>query len=49
MEHLRGLVEKDVSGSGCRVTFTGMEYTDGRVEENIMENGKRINKKVTDI
>ena len=43
------LVEADTSGSGCRMTCTGMEYTDGQMEEYIMDSGKRITRMVTDI
>jgi hypothetical protein len=49
MEHLRLLMETDISASGCRISCTGMEYTDGLMEQSIMDSGKSINKKVTDI
>ncbi len=49
MEQRCGLVEADTSGSGCRVTCTGMEYTDGQMEESIMDSGNRITRMVTDI
>ena len=49
MEHLRQLMETDSSGSKCRVSDTGMEYTDGQMEEYIMDNTKRIKRMVTDI
>jgi hypothetical protein len=49
MEHLSGLVEADTSGSGCRVSDTGMQYTDGLMEQYIMDSGKRITRTVTDI
>jgi hypothetical protein len=49
MEHLSGLVEADTSGSTCRISDTGMEYTDGQMEESIMDSGNRIRRMVTDI
>ena len=49
MEHKSGLEETDTSGSGCRVSNTGMEYTDGQMEESIMDSGNRIRRMVTDI
>ncbi len=49
MEHLSRLMETDSSGSSCRVSCTGMEYTDGQMEQYIMDSGKRIRKMVTDI
>jgi hypothetical protein len=49
MEHLSGLVERDISGNTCRVTCTGMEYTDGQMEVYIMDSGKRIRRRVTGI
>jgi hypothetical protein len=49
MEHMSGLVEADILGSGCRVRNTGMEYTDGRVDHYIMDSGKRISRMVMDI
>jgi hypothetical protein len=49
MEHLRRLMERDTSGSGCRISDTGMEYTDGQMEESIMDSGNRIRWMVTDI
>ena len=49
MEHLSGLMETDTSGSGCRVSDTGMEYTDVQIEESIMDSGNRIKRMVTDI
>jgi hypothetical protein len=42
MEYKSGLVETDTSGSGCRVTCKGMEYTDGMMEEYIMEKERRV-------
>jgi hypothetical protein len=49
MEHESGLEEVDISGSGCRVTCTGMEYSDGKMEENILDSRKRIRLMVMDI
>ena len=49
MEHLSGLVERDTSGSGCRVTCMGMEYADPQMELSIMDSGNRISRMVTDI
>ena len=42
MEHLSMLMDIDTSGSGCRISNTGMEYTDGQMEESIMDSGNRI-------
>ena len=39
MEQLSGLVEADISGNGCRVTCTAMEYADITVEMYTMDNG----------
>ena len=49
MEHMSGQVEADTSGSTCRVSITGMEYTDGKMEESIMDSGNWIRRMVTDI
>ena len=49
MEHLSGLMESDTSGSGCRISCTGMEYADPQMEESIMDSGNRIITMVTDI
>jgi hypothetical protein len=49
MEHLSILLERDTLGSGCRVTCTGMEYSDGQVEMYIKDNINKVNKKVMDI
>ena len=49
LEHLSGLMERDTSGSTCRISDTGMEYTDGQMEESIMDSGNRIIAMVTDI
>jgi hypothetical protein len=49
MEHMSGLMETDTSGRGCRISNTGMEYTDGQMEESIMDSGNRVITMVTDI
>jgi hypothetical protein len=49
MEHLQRLEETDTSGSGCRISDTGMEYTDGQMEMSIMDSGNRVTRMVTDI
>ena len=49
MEHMSGLMERDTSGSGCRVTCTGMEYTDGKMELYIKDNTNKIIEKVMHI
>jgi hypothetical protein len=49
LEQKSGLVEPDTSGSGCRISNTGMEYKDGQMELNIMESGNRVIMMVTDI
>jgi predicted nucleic acid-binding Zn finger protein len=49
MEHLSGLMDADTSGNTCRMTCTGMEYTDITVEEYTMDNGNKIRKMVMDI
>ena len=46
MEHVSGLVERDTLDSGCRVTNTGMEYSDGQVELYIRDNSNKIILKV---
>jgi hypothetical protein len=38
MEYMILKMEGDTSGNGCRVTVTGMEYSDGQVERYIMDN-----------
>jgi hypothetical protein len=42
MEYMIILVERDTSGNGCTMTNTGMEYTDGQMEEYIMDNWNRV-------
>jgi hypothetical protein len=49
MEHGRGLMDTDTSGNGSIMSDTGMEYTDGLMEECITDNGNRINKMAKDI
>ncbi len=49
MEYGRSLVETDTRGNTCRVTVTGMEYTDILVEVYTMENGNKITNMVMDI
>jgi hypothetical protein len=41
MEYMIMMMEADTSGNSCRLTNTGMEYTDGQVEQYIMDNGNR--------
>ncbi len=50
MEHMSMLImEPDTLGSGCRMTSTGMEYTDGQIELYIKDNSNRIMSKVMHI
>jgi hypothetical protein len=49
MEHLSGLVETDTLGSGCRVSSTGMEYSDRLMELYIKDNTNKIISKVMHI
>jgi hypothetical protein len=49
MEHTSRRVAADTLGNGCRMSNTGMEYTDGQMEESIMERGNRIKQMATDI
>ena len=49
MEHMSGLMEGDTLGSTCRISNTGMEYTDGQMEHSIMDSGNRIRRMATDI
>jgi hypothetical protein len=49
MEHVSMLMEADTLGSGCRVTCTGMEYTDGHMELYIKDNSNKIKEKAMDI
>ncbi len=43
------LVETNTSGSGCRVSNTGMEYSNGEVELYIKDNSNKIISKVMHI
>jgi hypothetical protein len=49
MEQVRLLMERDTSGNGCRISNTGMEYTDGQMEEYTMDNGNKMRKMAMDI
>jgi CO dehydrogenase/acetyl-CoA synthase gamma subunit (corrinoid Fe-S protein) len=49
MEQWRFLVETDTLGNACRVKITGMEYTDGQVDQYIKDNLQRIKEKVMHI
>jgi hypothetical protein len=49
MQHISILVEADTSVSGCRVTSTGMEYSDGQMERFIKDNSNKIKEMVMDI
>ena len=49
MEQMSGLMETDLSENTCRGTDTGTEYTDGQMEEYIMENKNRVKMMATDI
>ncbi len=50
MQHMSILVEADTLGSGCRMTNTGMEYSDGQMEKYIKDNINKVKKeKVMDI
>jgi hypothetical protein len=42
MEQMSILVEADTSGNTCRVSDTGMEYTDGQMEMYTMDNLNKI-------
>jgi hypothetical protein len=48
MEYLTGLMERDTSGNGCRISNTAMEYTDITVEEYNMDNENKIRKMAMD-
>jgi hypothetical protein len=37
MEYMIMIVETDTSGNTCRITDTGMEYTDTQMEQYIMD------------
>jgi hypothetical protein len=49
MEYMIMIAEADTSGNTCRITYTGMEYSDGQVEECIMDNANRVIKMAMDI
>ena len=49
MEQLSMLMERDTSGNGCRISNTGMEYSDGQMEEFTMDNGNKIREMAMDI
>jgi hypothetical protein len=49
MEYMILMMETDTSGNACSMANTGMEYTDGQVDQYIMDNGKRIIKMAMDI
>ncbi len=49
MQHTRVLRETDTSGNTVMTRNTGMEYTDGQVEDYITESGKRVTEMVKDI
>jgi hypothetical protein len=46
MDHITGLMERDTRGKRSRRRVTGMEYTDGQMEQYIMGNGNRISRMV---
>ena len=49
MEHSRVLLDKDSSGNTVMISNTGMEYTDGLMDQYITENGNRVIEMVKDI
>jgi hypothetical protein len=49
MEYMIMIMEGDTSGNGCRITNTGMEYTDGQMEQYIMDNANRIKEMAMDM
>ncbi len=49
MEHWRVLMETDTSGNTVIIIITGMQYTDGLMEQYITESGNRIIKMDKDI
>jgi hypothetical protein len=49
MEHLSMLMETDTLGNSCRMSNTGMEYSDGQMEMYIKDNGHRVKEKVMHI
>ncbi len=46
MEHSRVLMETDTSGNTVMMSNTGMEYTDGLMEQYITEMSKRVKEMV---
>jgi hypothetical protein len=42
MEHKSGKTETNTLGSGCRVSNTAMEYSDGQMEVNFKDNSIKI-------
>jgi hypothetical protein len=42
MDHITGLMDRDTRGNTSKVKVTGMEYTDGQMEQYIMGNSNRI-------
>ena len=42
MEYIIIIVEKNTWGNTCKVTYTGMEYTDGQLQKYIMGYRNRI-------
>jgi hypothetical protein len=49
MEYIIMMVEIDTSGNGFRVTNTGMEYSDGQMDQYIMDKINRIKEMAMDI
>jgi hypothetical protein len=49
MEHMRKLMETDTLGNSCRMSNTGMEYSDGQMDKYIKDNGHRVKEKVMHI
>jgi hypothetical protein len=49
MEYMIMMMETDTSGNTCRVTDTGMEYSDGQMEKYIMDNANSIKEMAMDI
>ena len=48
MEYSRVLMETDTWGNSRMIYYTAMEYTDGLMDQYIMENTNRVRKMVTD-
>jgi hypothetical protein len=49
MEQGRVLMETDTSGNSVMISHTGMEYSDGQVDQYITENTNRVIKMDKDI